>query len=526
MVLLREITTAVGVDFVQRVRSAGDCRLPEVLGGGCAIFDADGDGLLDLYFIDTGDEPENGAANRLFLRGVDGRYTDATETSGLGDRGFGTGVAIGDIDNDGDADVYVGNWGEDALYRNDGTGRFENVTARAGIGGSHVTSSVAFLDYDLDGFLDIFVLHHVVPDAHRICRGRGREREFCSPRAYRHTPDTLYRNRGDGTFEDVSASAGIGAVAAAGLGVVVGDFNEDAWPDIYVANDQVANQLWINQKDGTFRNDAIALGVAYNGQAAPEASMGVTAADVNNDGRLDILCSHLLGETNTLYLSRGTSGFTDATDETAPGRPSFPYTGWGVALFDIEHDGDLDMAVVNGAVDRKAVTNVGVTAAFWREYAEPNQFLLNEGAPSFRRAAGVAEFTSPAEVSRGLAVGDLDGDGDLDVVITNITGPARIYENVAPKVGRWLRVRAVDPALRRDVYGAKIVLEGSDRPQCRSVSPASSFLSSSEPTVHFGIAPGVEVRRLAVRWPGGDWERYDVPGLDRELRVERGGGLR
>jgi hypothetical protein len=526
--LLCEIGAAVGVDFVHRVRSGEDFRIAETLGSGCAILDADGDGALDLYFVNAGNEPGAGAPNRLYRRTEDGTYEDATEASGLGDAGFGTGVAVGDIDNDGDLDVYCGNWGADSLYRNDGDGRFTNVSTQAGLRDSHLTSSIAFFDFDLDGFLDIYVTHYVVPDPHRICRGRERGREFCSPKAYRHVPDTLYRNRGDGTFEDVSLASGIGTVAASGLGVVVADFDDDGWPDVYVANDQVANHLWINQKDGTFRNDAVALGVAYNAHAAAEASMGVAVADLNGDCRPDILCTHLVGETNTLYASRGKAGFEDVTERAAAGRPSFDYTGWGVAIFDVDHDGDRDLAVANGAVDRKAVEDVGVTSEFWRDYAEANLFLLNDGAPHFVPAGIGSGFASPAEVSRGLATGDLDRDGDLDLIVSNISGPGRVFENVAPKSGHWLSVRVIDPALQRDVYGARVLLEtdGGGPDLCRTVGAASSYFSSSDPTLHFGVPAGRRVEGLKVRWPGGEWERFPVEGLDRAMVIERGGGSR
>ncbi len=522
---LRDVTAVSGIDFVHRVTADGRYRLPEVLGAGCAIFDANGDGALDLYFIDTGDAPEAGAANRLFLRQPDGTYVDATESSGLGDTGFGIGVAVADIDNDGDQDVFVGNWGEDRLYRNDGAGVFTDITAAAGLGGSLLTSSVGFLDFDRDGFLDLFVLHYTVPDPHQACRGKGDGREYCSPQAYRHCPDTVYRNRGDGTFEDVSLATGVGEVAAAGLGLGVMDFDGDGWPDVYVANDQVANQLWINQHDGTFRNEAMAHGVAYNGQAVAESSMGVVVADLNQDGRPDILCSHIAGETNTLYLSDGATAFVDATDITTPGRPSFGLTGWGMAFLDIEHDGDLDLIVANGAVDRRAGHAVGSGGTDWSGYAEPNQLFVNAGSPAFSESAALGgDFCSAVEVSRGVATGDLDGDGDVDVVVTNIAGPARVYENVAPKVGHWLRVRAVDPALSRAAIGATVVVADAGRRYSATVGAASSYLSTSDGAAHFGLPADAAPSELDVRWPSGEWERFPLAGIDRNVVVIRGTG--
>jgi len=524
---LREITADVGIDFVQEIVLGGTFALPEISVAGCAIFDADGDGLLDIYFTNCGTGPENGAPNALFRRTADGRYEDVSAASGLDDRGYGFGVAVGDLDNDGDLDVYVGNWGRDRLYLNDGAGHFSDVTDAAGIGGSLWTTSVVCLDYDLDGFLDLYVVHYVDVDPLKRCAGVDSRRDYCGPSAFPYVADTLYRNRGDGTFEDVSAAVGIAAHRSPGLGVYSADFDGDGRPDVFVANDGAANHLWRSRPDGTLSEEALLLGVAYNGQGAPEASMGVAVGDVNGDGRDDVFLTHLKGQTNTLYMRRGPRAFADRTAPAGFAHASLTHTGWGVALLDLDHDGDLDLAIANGKVERmEAVSDTAVDTG-WNVYCESNQLFLNDGSGQFTEASAAAgRFALHEEVSRGLAHGDLDGDGDLDIVVANARAPGRVYENVTPKRGAWLAVRAVDPALHRDAYGAVVRVRcGAARFQ-RSIAPASSYASSSTSEAHFGLGPVERVDEIQVVWPGGDEESFAGGAVNRRLILERGKGTR
>jgi len=328
--------------------------MPAVVGGGVAAFDANGDGRLDLYLTSWSDpDADPPLRNRLLLQQPDGTFTDGTDASGLGDTGDGQAVAVADVDNDGDLDVFVSNAGPDRLFRNEGDGTFTDVTAEAGVGGGDGWSvSAVFLDVDRDGWLDLFVTRYVDVDPDRRCVDEAGRPEFCGPAAFPGLPDRLYRNRGDGTFEDVSVAAGIASQALRGLGAVAADLDGDGWLDIFVANDGDPNQLWRNRGDGTFVDDAMIAGTAYNADGRTEAGMGVTAGDPDGDGDLDLFLTHLGGETNTLYRAAGPLGWDDDTGRAGLGSSSVPWTGWGTVFADLDEDGDDDLVVVNGAIAR------------------------------------------------------------------------------------------------------------------------------------------------------------------------------
>jgi len=528
---LTDVTETSGVTFDHTTGGTGALYLPEIMGGGVAVFDADGDDRLDIYLSNqNGLLPRLDASttdhNRLFRQRVDGRFEDVTEASGLGDGGYGLGVAVGDIDNDGDRDVYVSNLGADRLYRNDGSGVFEDVTAESGIEIDGFSASAAFFDYDRDGNLDLYVAQYVIWDDGVRCTASSGQVTYCGPTAFQPTSDYLLRNEGGGRFVDVSEASGIARVSASGLGVLIEDFDLDGWPDIYVANDAYANNLWINQRDGRFVDDAFVLGAAFNNQGRPEAGMGVLAEDLDNDGLVDLFVTHLDQETNTLY--RGLpdrAGFDDATSKAGLGMASWHLTGFGAGAFDLDLDGDLDLAVVNGRVTLAATARETHLPPPWDRLAEPNQIYLNQGGAVFEPGGPeVGVFSSRVEISRGLVAADLDRDGDRDLVMANIQGAPRIFRNDAPRQGDWLQVRAVDPNLGRDALGARVGIERAGHTIWRTIRRASGYLSSGPPVGYFTLPLGEPFDSLRVRWPDGLEEVFPGGSGNRALTVRRGDG--
>ena len=531
--LLEDATDEWGLRFTHSAGAGGGLLFPEMMGGGVAVFDANGDGELDLYFIsgapNLGRDPSpDGAVNRLFLRGADGRYVDSTAESGLGDPGYGTGVAIGDMDNDGHEDVFVANFGADRLYRGLGDGRFEDVTRAAGIpaaasAAADWSTSVAFCDVDRDGRLDIYVVRYVVYDPEVTCTDRAGRHEYCGPDSYEDRTDTLLRNQGDGTFRDATSWAGIDVVTGAGLGVVCEDLNDDGWVDIYVANDGDPNQLWVNQGDGTFIDDALIMGASVNAAGLHEAGMGVVAADFDNDTDTDLFLTHLRDESNTFYRNLGPGvGFEDQTARVGLASASTPYTGFGTAPLDIDLDGDLDLVISNGRVLRgDPLTNE--LPEPWNLYAEPNLVYANDDGAFRLLDEEVRAFTAGIEVSRGLAIGDLDGDGDLDLAVSGIESPARLFRG-EPPAGHWLLVDVYDPRLRRRALGARVTVSSGERRLTRTVHGAMSYLSSSDPRAHFGLGADGSPVSILVRWPDGLEETFAGVAVDQAVVLRRGEG--
>ncbi|MCA8960903.1 MAG: CRTAC1 family protein [Planctomycetes bacterium] len=522
-----EVTEGSGVSFTCEAHPKGQLLMPAIMGGGLALFDADGDGDLDIYFANGNDRlpaatTEAQQQNRFFRQVSPWKFVDATAESGLGCTGYSMGVAIGDVDADGDLDVYLNNFGPDVLYLNRGDGTFEDATRRAGIDVPGWSVSSAFVDYDRDGDLDIFVTQYVKFEGSKRCSDTAGRPEFCGPTAFPPCPDVLLRNEGNGKFTDVSKESGIAAVAAAGLGVVCDDFDADGWIDLYVANDAYANNLWVNRGDGTFVDEGVLRGVAFNMNGQAEAGMGVIAADFDGDTWTDLFMTHLVRESNTLYRNLGSDhGFQDDTGTSGLAASSMNFTGFGVAGLDVDLDGDLDLAIANGRVTHEVRNPTTKVKPPYDEYAEPNLFYTNRGNGKFQVDASHADaFTSAVEVGRGLVAGDIDGDGDLDLVLSNLESPARLYRNDAPRVGSWLVVRAIDGVT--EVVGARIVIRDARRVQARTTSRALGYGSSGPASAHFGLPDPVE--ELSVRWPDGHRESFPVPELNRSLTVVRGTG--
>lgn len=526
---LNDVTQSSGLDFVHDPGEGSEYFMPAIMGSGAALVDFDGDGDLDIYLIQAkNDRDPSRPGNRLFRQDANMKFQDITDAAGVGDTGYGMGVAIGDVDNDGHVDLYVTNYGPDVLYRNLGNAKFEDITRASGVSGDLWSASAVFCDYDGDGYLDLYVTHYVDYDPGTPCSAHDGAPEYCSPQVFEGLPDTLYHNNGDSTFRDVSATAGLDRVHAPGLGVICQDFTGDARPDFYVANDGESNQLWMNEGNDRFVDEAFMLGAALNAFGKEEAGMGVAAGDLDEDGDLDLFLTHLKGQSNTLYLNAGERGFEDGTIAAGLGISALATTGFGTALLDIDHDGHLDLAIANGRVTREEPRGNTSRSDFWVHYSEANLVYRNTGANTGLDFEDVGEsagaFASRLEVSRGLAVGDIEADGDMDLLLSNAAGPARLFINDAPKQGRWLVVRAFDPENRRDAYGAMVMVSIRGRDIVRLANPGFSYLSSSDVRAHFGLPAIGAIDSIRIQWPGGFEERFSGVDADQAITLERGSG--
>ncbi len=518
--LLAEITAEAGLPAAPAPVAEGTWFLPEIMGGGVALFDADGDGDLDLLHVRSPapGRPEDPAPNRFYRQEEDCRFTEAGAAAGIDDPGYGQGTAAGDVDNDGRPDLFAANYGPDALYRNRGNGTFA-PTDSAAFSNSWSTSA-AFVDYDRDGDLDLYAVHYVDYYPGVVCRSPNGV-DYCPPGKFPGVRDALYRNEG-GSFADVSAAAGMDAPAR-GLGVACADLTGDGWVDIYVANDGEANQLWIGQGDGTFLDEAVMRGAGFNGNGKPEGSMGVTIADADGDGRFDLAMTNLWNESNTLLAGSGGGLFSDVSGRSGMAAVDLPLTGFGCGFFDYDHDGDLDFAVVNGRVQGWPPLPAARPGDFWSSYAEPNLLFENGGGGGFANVGEQAGgFSSLPEIDRGLAFGDLDGDGDLDLAVGGLW-QVRLFRNDAPPAGnRWLSVRALTGD--RDAIGAEVVVSAGGRQQRGLVAAGYSYASSSSPRAHFGLG-GSECDSVEVLWPDGSRERFAIAGVNRAVTVRQGEGV-
>jgi hypothetical protein len=526
-----DVTDEVGLDFVHDAGAVDINFMPQIIGSGVALFDFNNDGLLDVYLLQNGGP--QGARNRLYRQTPDHRFKDVSAGSGLDIAGHNMGVAVGDVNNDGLPDVLVTQYGGVKLFLNNGDGTFTDVTEESGLKNLAWGCSAAFLDYDRDGRLDLVIVNYVAFEPGKPCPAPEGP-DYCGPNVYRGQGARLFHNRGPVAgargksvrFDDVTKASGLGARPGPGLGVVCADFDGDGWPDIFVANDGQANHLWVNRHDGTFAEEAAERGLAVNRLGASEANMGIAVGDVSGNDLFDVFVTHLTMETNTLWVQWPRGRFSDHTSVAGLARPAWHGTGFGTVLGDFDNDGALDLAVVNGRVARAAKPEDESLGPHWGLYAERNQLFIGNGGGKFRDVSRQEPaLCGRFNVARGLAYADVDGDGALDLLVTTVAGRARLYRNVAPDRGHWLMVRAVDPKLGgRDAYGAEVRVTAGERRWTRLVNPGSSFLSSNDVRVHFGLGKVERVEEIEVRWPDGRVEVFPACDADRQLVLSRGTG--
>jgi hypothetical protein len=512
----REVSRIWGIDFRHHHGGSGQLYMPETVAGGVVMFDFDGDGDEDLFFVDGGSLPGytgEPARSRLFRNDGNGHFTDWTERSGIKVTMYGGGGTAGDVDGDGDLDLFVTGFGADQLFRNNGDGTFTDVTAQAGVGNPLWSSAAAFADADNDGDLDLLVVDYVdfkLTD-NKVCGDPKRGlRGYCHPDVFNPQPVRFFRNRGNGTFEDATQASGLASAIGPGLAVAFGDIDNDGWQDFYVANDNRPNFLFRNKGNGTFEDISVLSGTALGDTGRPEAGMGVDMGDYDGDGLLDIVVTNYELETNALYRNLGGGAFVDSRSVARIAEPSLMFLAFGIAWADFDQDGDIDLVTTNGNINPNAAELLEGST-----YAQRKQLFENLGNGKFREDKQVG--MEALAVGRGLAVGDLDGDGDLDVVGNNSNQPCEVYENAGSAAGHWLQVDFAAPAGNRFAIGARLELEaGGLKKQIRDVKTGSSYASQNALAVHFGVGKAEKVDRLTVRRPG----RVQVfEGLPADRRV-------
>jgi len=541
--LFTDVAARAGIHFQHRNGATGEHYYLETFGGGGAFFDFDNDGWLDVFLLQSGELPDLGLrvkgsmthpdGNALY-RNRDGTFTDVTRGSGLENTGYGMGVAVGDFDNDGFDDLFITSYPRCYLFRNQkGTGKFADVTARAGVAGEgRWATSAAFVDYDRDGFLDLYVCHYCQwsPQTNKACLNPHGKKSYCAPDLYDGDADSLYRNNGDGTFSAVTAKAGLADIKRRGLGVAAFDYNDDGWVDLYVANDRQPNLLLRNNGNGTFSEVGTEAGASYSDSGTPLAGMGVAIGDYNNDGREDVFVTNFSGEPNSLYRNDGGGMFTEVSAPARLAAPSLPFLAFGCEFLDFDNDGFKDLIVGNGHTNDDVgqfISNV--------TYKERKQLFRNVGNGTFDEVlAGLGDLRKPC-VTRGLAVGDYDNDGDLDVLANNQNDAAQLLRNNSslPQRGRgvggegnhWIAFKLVGTKSNRDGAHAKVTIRCGSKKQFSEVRSGSSYCAHSDRRVYFGLGKAKQVDEVEIRWLNGATARLTDVRANRILVVTEGKGV-
>lgn len=544
--LLTDVAREAGIDF-WRVNGATPKKyFPETMGGGGMLWDYDGDGWLDIYLVNgahldtTAGDTSSPPANALY-RNLNGRhFEELGDSAGIADTSYGNGCVAGDYDNDGDLDLFVTNFGPNRFYRNDRPG-FADLTDASGLGYSGWSTSSALTDFDRDGDLDLYVANYVDYDLAMAdeetmpylqmddaAKFTGAAKGYPHPANFAASTDLLYRNDGQGTarhFTEITAEAGLLMKGGRSLGVVAADLDDDGWPDIYVANDAVVNFLFLNNGDGTFRETGVTSGVAYGQDGQREAGMGVDAADYDRDGDLDLTVCNFQGEPNSIYHNQGNGFFLSHMYSSGVGLASLPYLAFGTNFLDFDNDGLSDLFAATGHVlDNIELFDQSTT------YPQRNLLFRNEGPNEYGNCVyvDISPDAGPGmqleQVGRGSAVGDYDNDGDVDLLVINISGPVALLRNDTPHMGNWLRLRTVGGPSNRDGVGARVRLRTGDVVQTGEVRSGGSYLSQSDLRLHFGLGTAAEVDSLEVRWPSGRTDHYTELSVNRELELIEGRG--
>jgi len=522
-----DVTSASNLRFRHNSGAYGGKLLPETLGSGCAFLDFDGDGWQDILLVNGMDWPghkKQRSTLHLYRNNRDGTFTDITHKSGLDIEMYGMGVAVGDYNNDGFPDILVTCVGQNRLFKNTGTGTFIDVTKTSGLQGRQALSTSAlWFDYDRDGLLDLFVCNYVKwsPDHDVFCSLDGKHKSYCTPEAYRGETCWLFHNRGDGTFEDVTASSGIFDSSSKSLGVALIDHDQDGWPDLLVTNDTQPNKLYRNNHNGTFKDVAVETGIAFSTEGKARAGMGVDVGDFENSGRTGVAITNFDNEMIGLYRVSNNGSYEDVATQAGMGLPSKTTLGFGCVLADLNLDGALDLIAANGHIDetvRNIRGNVG--------YAQPPQVFLNNGSARFSDVSSeVGQAFRDPKVARGLAYGDFDRDGDVDILLTTNSGPAYLYRNDQLGGNRSIRFKLRGTQSNRDAIGARLRIEAGGLSQIRMVKSGSSYLSQSELPITFGLGKADKIERVVIQWPNGRSEEYKNLSAGREYSCIESKGI-